>query len=105
MPSTSVRLFLLDRYEQTFGIRNHDDPTDAHPYGPILMNECEDVFTDGAVHERMKEYKSKRIFDHFGLSFTEFIDQPTHRVIQMLKLAATSQKKEQQIVDSLPRVE
>ena len=105
MTSTSARLFLLDRYEQIFKIRNHDDPTDSHPYGPILMNDCEDAITNGAVHERMKEYKSKRINEHFGLSFTEFIDQPTYRVVEMLKLASASQKKDQAIIDDIDRME
>lgn len=105
MTSTSARLFLLDRYEQIFGIRNHDDPTESHPYGPILMNDCEDVVTNGAVHERMKEYKARRIHEYFGLSFTEFIDQPTYRVVEMLKLAAISNKKESAITEEIDELE
>lgn len=101
MVSTDARLFLLDRYEQLYRIRNHEDPTAQHPFGPILMNDCEDWATGGAVYERMREFKNKRIHEHFGISFQEFIDQPTYRCDQMLRLAAQSQKKENDIVDGL----
>lgn len=105
MASTDARLFLLDRYEQVFRIRNHDDPTAQHPFGPILMNECEDWATGGAVYERMKEFKNKRIHEHFGISFLEFIDQPTYRCDQMLRLAAAAQRKEKEVVDGLDNIE
>lgn len=105
MVSTDARLFLLDRYEQVFNIRNHEDPTDQHPYGPIRMNDCEDWVEGGAVYERMKEFKHKRIHEHFGVSFQEFIDQPTYRCNQMLKLAAQTQKKEAAIVKELDEIE
>ena len=81
---------LMDRYETTFGIRNHDAEIgeDAqHPFGVILFNEKEDVISGGAMYERMVAYHDKNIREHFGLSFNEFIDQPSWRVELMLKLA------------------
>lgn len=85
MKSTDVQLLLLDRYEHLHGL--HDFEGDPNPFDPILMNEGEDWVRGGAIDERMDQYIKKGIKDLFGLSFNEFIDQPTYRVHLMLKKA------------------
>ena len=89
LTSSDTQLLLLDQYEQLYGLRDHE--AEAHPFGPILMNEMEDVFTDGAMHERMRQYDKLGIKDIFGMSFTEFIEHPTYRVMQFLEYAQNVQ--------------
>jgi hypothetical protein len=89
LESSEVQLLLLDQYEQLYGLRDHE--REGHPFGPILFNDLEDVYTDGAVHERMQQYDKLGIKDIFGMSYSEFISHPTHRVMQMLEYARVAQ--------------
>ena len=89
LKSSDVQLLLNDQYEQLYGLRNHE--AEGHPFGPILMNEMEDVYTDGAVHERMKQYDKFGIKDIFGMSYNDFVAHPTFRVMQMLEYAQSAQ--------------
>ncbi len=67
------------------------------------MNDCEDPITNGAVHERMKEYVDSGIKDQFGLSFLEFIDQPTSRVRLMVELGKVQKTKDTKIAEAQER--
>lgn len=89
LTSSDTQLLLLDRYEQIFGLRDHE--SEGHPFGPILMNDLEDVYTDGAMHERFRQYDRLGIYDIFKISFNEFIEHPTFRVMQMLDYATSVQ--------------
>lgn len=86
-------MLLLDRYETTYGIYNHED-VGAHPFAAILMHWNQDVIIEGGLHERMKEFVSLEVGKAFNISFAEFIDQPTYVCELMLRTVKDKIRKD-----------
>jgi hypothetical protein len=59
------------------------------------MNWNEDPITGGALHERMSNYIDYDIQKYFGLSFHEFIEQPTYVIIMQLEIAESRIKRDE----------
>jgi hypothetical protein len=109
--STDAQLILRDRYETLFGIFNHSaleeycktNPEFASELALVLQHWSEDTITDGPMHERMTQFVDYGIHKYFGLSFNEFIDQPTYRVQLMLEVAEKRVKAEAEIANTALR--
>lgn len=86
-------MLLLDRYETTYGIYNHED-AGAHPFAPILMHWNQDTVTGGGLHERMKEFVMLDIGKSFNISFPEFLEQPTYVCELMLQTVRDKIRKD-----------
>ena len=86
--SVDAQLVLRDQYEVTFGIYNHEQPSAEHPFALILQHWNEDTVTLGPLRGRMKQYIDAQIQKWFGLSFDQFIEQPTY-VIELMVAEAT----------------
>lgn len=98
--STDAQMVLRDRYETSFQIYNHSDKAGEHPFALIMMNWNEDVITNGTLHERMNQYIDRDIQKYFGLSFHEFIDQPTYVITMQLEIAEDRIRKEAPLNDA-----
>lgn len=75
--STDLQILLRGRYEQSHGIFDHAAAEEDH-FALVRHNWSEDTITASRLRERMESYLDATIHKHFGLSFTEFIDQPTY---------------------------
>jgi hypothetical protein len=92
--STDAQMVLRDRYETSFQIYNHNEKAGDHPFSLIMMNWNEDTVTGGALYERMSQYVDRDIQKYFGLSFYEFIEQPTYVITMQLEIAEDRIRKE-----------
>jgi hypothetical protein len=101
LKSTDAQMVLRDQYETTYGIYDHSGPGGEDPLALVLMHPSEDTITDGALHERMKEYVECDIHKYFGISFLEFINQPTYVLRMQLEIAQEQIRKEAPIADAL----
>lgn len=93
-------MVLRDRYETLFQIYNHSLEASDHPFALIMMNWNEDVVSHGTLYERMRQYIDMEIQKYFGLSFNEFIDQPTYVVMLQLEVAEARLRKEAPLHDA-----
>lgn len=103
LKSTDAQMVLRDQYETTYGIYNHAVPENDHPFALIMMNDSEDTVTHGALHDRMTQYLDCDIHKYFGLSFLEFIEQPTYVIVMQLELAQERIRKEAPITNALKK--
>lgn len=103
MKSTDAQMVLRDQYETTYGIYDHTAPENDHPFALIMMNDSEDTITQGALHDRMTQYLDCDINKYFGLSFQEFIDQPTYVIVMQLEMAQERIRKEAPVAEALKR--
>jgi hypothetical protein len=97
-------MVLRDRYETSFNIYNHNEKAGDHPFALIMMNWNEDTVTAGSLHERMNQYIDRDIQKYFGLSFNEFIDQPTYVIAMQLEVAEDRIRKEAPLNEAAHRV-
>jgi hypothetical protein len=91
--SIHAQMLLLDRYETTYQIYNHED-AGAHPFGAILMHWNQDTITEGGLHERMREFAALEVGKTFNISFPDFLDQPTYVCELMLKTVRDKIRKD-----------
>ena len=98
--STDAQMVLRDRYETSFQIYNHSLESSDHPFALIMMNWNEDSISQGSLHERMNQYIDYDIQKYFGLSFIEFIEQPTYVILMQLEIAVGRLKKEAPLHDA-----
>jgi len=94
LKSTDAQMVLRDQYESTYGIYNHAAEGADHPFALILQHWCEDSVTHGSLHERMNQYIDLDIQKYFGLTFTDFIEQPTYVIQMQLEIAQERIRKE-----------
>lgn len=94
LASVDAQLMLLERYETTYQIFDHQDVGGNHPFALILMHWNQDVITEGSLHGRMRRFVDTDIAKYFNISFTEFIDQPSYVCDLMIKVAAEKIRKE-----------
>lgn len=93
-------MVLRDRYETSFQIYNHNEKAGEHPFALIMMNWNEDVLSSGPLHERMNQFIDRDIQKYFGLSFSEFIDQPSYVINMQLEVAEEKIRKEAPLADA-----
>lgn len=94
LKSSDAQMVLRDGYETSYEIYNHADPKGEHPLALVMMNWNEDPITGGALHERMTQYIDLDIQKYFGISFLEFVDQPTYVVRMQIEMASEKIRKE-----------
>ena len=91
LKAVAAQILLLDRYETIYGIYNHDHEDPARPWALVAMHEAEDVVSGSQLHERMEQFVEKEVHKWFGISWLEFIEQPTDACIKMLEISARHQ--------------
>jgi hypothetical protein len=102
--STDAQMVLRDRYETSFKIYDHNEKAGDHPFALIMMNWNEDTVTAGSLHERMVQYIDRDIQKYFGISFNEFIEQPTYVIAMQLDIAEDRIRKEAPLNEAAHRV-
>lgn len=85
MSSIDAQLVLRDQYDIKYGIYDHSMPGAEHPFQLMLHNWVEDTFRDGELHERFQRYLDHDVYKYTGMSFEQFIEQPTHVCLMMFE--------------------
>lgn len=94
-------MVLMDQYETKFGIFNHELGADARPLALVALHPAEDTTTHSRLYERMVQYADLEVYSVFGVSWPEFISQPTDVCIYQLEVCAAKQRRKGQVVDKI----
>ncbi|BAW19228.1 hypothetical protein [Ralstonia phage RP31] len=97
--STDVQILLRERYEQAYGIYNHQGVNDH--FALVRHHWCEDTIVASRLRERMEAYLDARIGQHFHLSWTDFINQPTYVCDLMLEILDKRTPAQNQEIEAL----
>jgi hypothetical protein len=81
-----LKPILLEAYEQTYGICDHDDPD--NPLSIIGYHPTEDVEYDERLELLAKRYVTHDIRNLFDLSFADILNQPRYVNEKIFKIAA-----------------
>ena len=96
--SISGRLILLDAYETTYGIYNHEDDilNRDHPLALVAMHAKEDASTHSALYNTIRRFKRYRVGapENFNISLTEFLQLPREICDLMFDIQATEASEE-----------
>ena len=93
--SISARMVLLEAYETTYRIYNHEDPT-AGPLAAIAMHPREDTSTHSALYNTIRRFRKYRVGhpDNFNMSLNEFMALPKDICDFMMELLSEEAKVE-----------
>ena len=106
-----AELLLREAYDVSLGIHNHveqsrrdkvaTNPEAKRPLSLVAMFDAED--TTGAVNIASVAYlfASRKIYERFGLSFTEFLSSPAPYCRDLLEVAEKLQQTDSKVVDEV----
>lgn len=83
--STDAQLMLLDAYETTFGIENHEHPQKARPLLLVAQQWSEDTGKGSHLFERQQQYYDCGILKFFGIPYDRWLEQPTEIVEEQMR--------------------
>lgn len=92
--SIEAQILLRESYETIYGIYNHDVNDPEHPLALVEFHEAEDNTTGSLLHERLDMFAQKQVHKWFGISWPEFVAQPTDLCLRMLEIAGKKQDAE-----------
>ena len=90
--STDSRLWLLQHYETTYGIFDHDNDPEPESMALVRMHSAEDPITGFGLRERMRQFEERNVYSVFGVSWSEFKELPTYECMLLLEFAEKRQK-------------
>lgn len=82
-----AKIVLGDLYDKTYGIFDHTSVQNRRPLSSVAFHPAEMVNEDSLLEEGMRLYISRNIYEHFKLSWTEFMDLPRDIAQSMLRIA------------------
>lgn len=83
--STDAQLMLLDAYETTFGIENHEQPQKSRPLLLVAKQWAEDTGKGSHLFERQQQFYDCGILKFFGIPFDRWLEQPTEIVEEQMR--------------------
>lgn len=78
MSASDAQIAMHDLYEHTYGIHNHSNGKNKHPFASVLFHESEDFITGSLLEKDIEAYRINRVWDIFHISLTEFLDLPPY---------------------------
>jgi hypothetical protein len=105
MDPVSSRIVLQQAYEDTFGIFNYisqikqeqtiTDPGLKRPLSSVAMHPAEDTSAGSRIRELIKIYARLKVYQNYGLSFTELLELPVEYVDDILMECSKIYKEEE----------
>ena len=92
---------MLHRYETDYGIYNHDADRNPYSLALVAMHPAENPMPGCKLYERMRRFAKSKVGDVFHISFTDFIQLPTHMVLEMFQIAEDVTKANNTVTDSV----
>lgn len=99
--SHEIQIAMLEAYDTTYGIYNHDDPK-AHPMALVTQHPKESVTEYGPLYRMFYNYHLKGVYKEFGIGIEEFLNLPrefTNLIFQILDESAELESKKQREVE------
>lgn len=97
--STDAQLLLMEAYETTYGIFDHDNF--SRPLSLVAMHSGEENAKSSKLYERFRQFRTKNVFKHFGINLLEFLSMPTEYCNYVLELAEEASKEEDIVATNL----
>ena len=101
--STDTQLLLMEQYEKTYKICDHDMYGLTRPLALIAMHPSEDTSTNSALHDMIDKFADLNVYKYFGLSFDKFLELPSETVNKVLEVCAKRNKVEGAITNDMLR--
>lgn len=91
-----AQLMLNEAYDIEYGLYDHDNPENDHPFQSQLMFDQEKILEDSPMNDLFETYHIYQINKWFGLDLLQFINLPAVRFDQLIKIANKLAEKENQ---------
>lgn len=82
-----AKIVLSDLYDKHFGICDHSAISQQRPLSSVAFHPAEVLNEDSLLEEGMRLYISRNIYEHFKLSWTEFMNMPRDVAQSMIRIA------------------
>jgi hypothetical protein len=79
----ALKVIMSQAYDVTYGIYNHNAPN-AHPFATSLLHPAEQLDYQSPLQLRLKEFRSRRVYELTGLDFDKFLNRPRDEVETIL---------------------
>ncbi len=83
-------LLTLEAYDIDYGICNHDPG--GNPLSLVSMHKAEDSFSNGRFEMLAERYRVRKVFEHYGVSFFDLLQQPRYIVESILGLSRRAEE-------------
>lgn len=94
LDSFDTKLVLMDHYEQTYGIFDHERFGEARPLSVVAMHPKEDATSYSKLYRTIWRFAQHRIYERTGLNLNEFLELP-HDIVELLFKISTETSKQQ----------
>ena len=104
-------MILQQAYENTFGIYDYvrqaytevavTDPGLKRPLSSVAMHEAEDLSAGSRIKELIKVFAKLKVYQQYGLSFTELLELPLEYVDDILLECSKLYKDEEKRAETL----
>ena len=104
-------MILQQAYENTFGIHDYvrqtyneaaiTDPGLKRPLSSVALHPAEDVSAGSRIRELIKVFAKLKVYQQYGLSFTELLELPLEYVDDILKECSKLYKEEEKRAQAL----
>lgn len=101
--STDAQILRRMRYEQDFGIVDHNalSGTMEEVFALVTLNDNENTWRGDMMHERARRFYKLRLASITGMSWKEFIELPKAVCDMWFELAEEHNKTESAVADEL----
>lgn len=103
LTSTDAQILRRMRYEQDFGIVDHNalSGTDEEVFALVTLNDNENIWRGDMMHERAKRFYKLRMSTITGMSWKEFIELPKSVCDMWFDIAEEHNRTESAVADDL----
>lgn len=87
-PGADSNILLRMVYESVYGIRNHFDNVNSHPFSGVLYSEKEENLYETKTADLIRDYAKSNIHEIFHINLLEFVSLPLHICQLLFRIAA-----------------
>lgn len=82
-----AKIVLSDLYDKHYGICDHTAVSKQRPLSSVAFHGAEVLNEDSLLEEGMRLYISRNIYEHFKMSWAEFMGMPRDVAQSMIRIA------------------
>lgn len=99
----AAQIVLRDRYEQMYGIFNHDFLGDKKPLALVAKHPAEDVFTHSRAYNTIKRFIEYDVGGTLNCSLNEFLDLPREYTRLIMEIIVERRARRNQSATDMER--
>ena len=92
--SILAQLLIMEAYETTFHLYNHDHQNPNEPLALVTMHDQENVVKYSRMANTIRSFRRHRVGHHFHMSLSEFLQYPRHVGRMILEDCGEAEKEE-----------